>query len=69
MSDSAAQLRRQLRRYGARRQQSLDAADQALAAIAGLLPDALEAGITKTEIQRLTGVSRPTIDALLRTRR
>ena len=46
-----------------------DTADEALKEIADLLPSALEAGITKIEIQRLTGVSRPTIDRLLRERR
>jgi hypothetical protein len=69
MADERAKLRRQLQRHGERRRQSLDAADEALKEIADLLPSALEAGITKTEIQRLTGVSRPTIDALLGERR
>jgi hypothetical protein len=69
MSDEVAKLRRQLQRHGAKRRQSLDAAEQALHDIAELLPSALVAGITKREIQRLTGVSRPTIDALLRERR
>jgi hypothetical protein len=69
MPDDRAQLRRQLQRLGARRRKGLDTADQALADIADILPAALEAGITKTEIQRLTDVSRPTIDGLLRKRR
>jgi hypothetical protein len=68
MTDESAKLRRELQRHGIRRRQSLEAAEQALSEIAELLPAALEAGITKTEIQRLTGVSRPTIDGLLRGR-
>ena len=69
MSDERAKLRRQLQRHAAKRRQSLDAAAEGLKEIADLLPSALEAGITKIEIQRLTGVSRPTIDRLLRERR
>jgi hypothetical protein len=69
MPDERAKLRRQLQRHAAKRRQSLDTAEQALKEIADLLPSALEAGITKIEIQRLTGVSRPTIDRLLRERR
>jgi hypothetical protein len=69
MPDQRAQLRRQLQRLGAKRHKGLETADQALDDIADILPAALEAGITKTEIQRLTDVSRPTIDALLRKRR
>jgi hypothetical protein len=69
MTDERAKLRRQLQRHAAKRRQSLDAADKALDEIANLLLPALQAGITKIEIQRLTGVSRPTIDRLLRERR
>jgi hypothetical protein len=68
MTDERAKLRRELQRYAAKRRQSLEAAEVALKEIADLLPSALEAGITKLEIQRLTGVSRPTIDRLLRGR-
>jgi hypothetical protein len=66
MADPRARLSRELERQGALRRGGLATADRALREIAALLPDALEAGITKVEIQRLTGVSRPTIDALLR---
>jgi hypothetical protein len=66
MADAQARLRRELERQGALRRSGLEAADKALRGIAALLPDAIEAGITKVEIQGLTGVSRPTIDALLR---
>jgi hypothetical protein len=69
MTDQRVELRRQLQRQAAKRRQSLDAAEEALKEIADLLPSALQAGITKIEIQRLTGVSRPTIDRLLRERR
>jgi predicted DNA-binding transcriptional regulator AlpA len=34
-------------------------------AIAKLLPDALAAGISKREITRLTGISRPWIERLI----
>lgn len=68
MPDQRAQLRRQLRRLGAKRRKGLETADEALKDIGAILPAALEAGITKTEVQRLTDVSRPTIDALLRER-
>jgi hypothetical protein len=66
MADAQARLRRELERQGVLRRSGLEAADQALRGIAALVPAAIEAGITKVEIQRLTGVSRPTIDALLR---
>jgi hypothetical protein len=69
MSNERAKLERQLQRHGVRRRQGLDVADQALQDIAELLPAALDAGIPKIAIQRLTGVSRPTIDLLLRDRR
>jgi hypothetical protein len=68
MTNERAKVRRELQSYAAKRRQSLDAAEAALNEIADLLPSALEAGITKLEIQRLTGVSRPTIDRLLRRR-
>jgi hypothetical protein len=68
MTDERAKIRRELQQYAAKRRRSLDAAEVALNDIADLLPSALAAGITKTEIQRLTGVSRPTIDRLLRRR-
>jgi hypothetical protein len=35
------------------------------AAIAQLVPRAIDAGLTKREISRLTGVSRPWIDTIL----
>lgn len=69
MPDERAKLRRQLQRHAAKRRKSLDAAEEALKEIAELLPSALDAGVTKLEIQRLTGVSRPTIDRLLHERR
>jgi hypothetical protein len=65
VSDETTKLRGELARRGQRRKEALASADEALREIAELLPAALEAGITKVEIQRLTGVSRPTIDALL----
>jgi DNA invertase Pin-like site-specific DNA recombinase len=55
---------RELKRLGETRRQALTTAEQALDDIAKLLPAALEAGLTTTEIAKLTGVSRPTIYTL-----
>jgi hypothetical protein len=66
--DRRERLVARLREHGAQRRSALSSADQELEAIAGLLPDALDAGITKMEISRLTGVGRPTIDAILNRR-
>jgi hypothetical protein len=65
MTDVRERLIAQLREHGERRRAARAAADQELAAIAELLPDAIEAGITKVEIAKLSGVSRPTLDMLL----
>jgi hypothetical protein len=59
MGDDPRQLRRRLQRLGGRHRGGLDVGDQALAAIAELLPVALQAGITKVEIQRLTPERSP----------
>lgn len=66
MADERERLAQELRRHGELRRRSLATAEQELVEIASLLPAAFQAGITKAEIQRLTGVSRPTINALLR---
>src|SRR5947208_54840 len=46
---------------GRARADALSRADEQLDRIARLLPDALRAGLTLTEIARVTGVSRPTL--------
>lgn len=64
--DERERLRSQLRQHAERRQEGLAAASQELDAIADLLPRALDLGIKKVELAELTGLSRPTINALLR---
>jgi hypothetical protein len=65
VTDERKRIARELHRRGTRRQKNLTAADEELAEIAKLLPAAIDAGITKMEIHRLTGIGRPTINALL----
>jgi hypothetical protein len=64
--DRRERLAATLREHGERRKSALTTADQELDAIARLLPAALEAGITKMEVSRLTGIGRPTIDSILK---
>jgi hypothetical protein len=64
--DDPGRLRAQLREHGERRRAARETDRAELQAIAELLPHAVEAGISKREIERLTGVSRPWIDQLLR---
>ena len=54
---------------GERRRQALAMADSALHDVVDLLPAALDAGLNKREIAELAGVSRLTLDAVLRRRR
>jgi hypothetical protein len=63
---SADDLRDQLRQHGDARRQALETAAAELRAIENLVPAARDAGLTKVEIAELGGVSRPTLDALLR---
>jgi hypothetical protein len=58
-------LLKQLRGHGDRRRAAREVERQELEAIAALLPEALRFGISKREIARLTGVSRPWIEALI----
>lgn len=58
-------LRARLAEHGNRRRAALEQASAELDAIAELAPAALAAGITKVEIAKLGGVSRPTLDAKL----
>jgi hypothetical protein len=66
VADDPERLRARLRDHGERRRAARQADRDELEAIAQLLPHALRAGISKREIERLTGVSRPWIDELLR---
>lgn len=68
MSDTREQLRAQLREHGDRLREIQDADSREHEAIADLLPKALEAGLTKTEIAELAGVGRPWINKKLRSR-
>jgi hypothetical protein len=61
-------LRTELRARGDRLRAAERAGAEAHAAIAELLPSALEAGLSKREIARLAGVGRPWIDKVLRER-
>jgi DNA-binding transcriptional regulator LsrR (DeoR family) len=66
--DDRDRLLRELRRQADRRRAARETARDAMAEIAKLLPAAIEAGIPKREISRQTGLSRVTIDELLRRR-
>lgn len=57
---------RELEEAGAARQAALDEAEVQLDRIGELLPGALSAGLSISEIARLTGVSRPTLYELQR---
>jgi hypothetical protein len=59
-------LRTELREYGDRLREAQRENADAHDAIAVRLPAALEAGISKREIARLTGVGRPWIDKTLK---
>jgi hypothetical protein len=58
-------LLRELDRQADLRHAAQASAQEAMAEIARLLPAAIEAGISKREISRRTGVSRTWIDELL----
>jgi transposase-like protein len=51
----------ELEAAGEARRAALRCADEELERVAQLLPDALQAGLSVTEIARTTGVSRPTL--------
>jgi hypothetical protein len=55
-----------IRQHAETRQRALIEADQALIAMVPLLQAALDAGTTKVELAEMVGVSRPTLDGLLR---
>lgn len=66
VADDPERLRALLREHGDRRRAAREVDRAELEAIADLLPQALQVGISKREIERLTSVSRPWIDELLR---
>jgi hypothetical protein len=66
VADDPERVRAQLQEHGERRRAARKADRDELETIAQLLPQAIRAGIAKREIERLTGVSRPWIDRLLR---
>jgi DNA-binding transcriptional regulator LsrR (DeoR family) len=66
VSDDRDRLLQELRQQADRRRDARVTARDALAEIAKLLPAAVDAGISKREISRQTGLSRVTIDGLLR---
>jgi hypothetical protein len=68
MASEKDRIAAELRRHGDRRRRGLETAQAELDAIGALLPEALDAGLSKFDIHRLTGVGRPTIDSLLRRR-
>jgi DNA-binding transcriptional regulator LsrR (DeoR family) len=59
-------LRRELEHAGIRRQMAREQARESSARIAELIPIALEAGLSKSEIARLAQISRPALDTMLR---
>jgi ribonuclease PH len=63
---NADRLRAELQDRGARRREARETDRSETAEIALLIPRALQAGITKSEISRYTGLSRVWIDELLR---
>jgi hypothetical protein len=66
MAEDRERLTAQLREHGERRRAARDADRKELDAIAELLPRALDSGISKREVVRLTGVSRTWLDELIR---
>lgn len=51
----------ELRELGERRRAALEEADSVLRRVQELLPGALDAGLTITEVAKLSAVSRPTL--------
>ena len=67
MATDRETLLRELRSHGERLREARGIDRDELDAIAELLPRALDIGISKREIARLTGVGRPWIDRELNT--
>ena len=69
MADEREQVRAELRTHGDRLREAQAVDEREHAAIAKILPRALELGISKREIARLAAVGRPWIDKSLDARR
>jgi hypothetical protein len=63
MSDD---IRAELARHGRARTRAREKAQTESAAIKALVPRALEAGLSKSEIARLAQITRPALDTMLR---
>jgi hypothetical protein len=61
-----ANVRRQLQTAGNRRAKARAEALRQSEIIRELIPQALDAGLTKSEIARLAQISRPALDAMLK---
>jgi hypothetical protein len=68
MAADPQRLAARLEAHGARRHAALTAAHAELEELRRLVPLALDAGLRKSEIARLTGLGRPTIDRYARSR-
>jgi multidrug efflux pump subunit AcrA (membrane-fusion protein) len=66
MAADAERLAARLEAHGARRDAALTAAHAELEELRRLVPLALRAGLRKSDIARLTGLGRPTIDRYAR---
>jgi hypothetical protein len=65
VSDDRERLLEQLSDHAERRRDAQETATAEMAEIAKLIPAAIDAGISKREMSRRTGVSRTWIDRLL----
>lgn len=63
---SAKDVRRELAALGARLANARAAEEMALREIAALATEALQAGLLKVEVSELAGISRVTLDRMLR---
>lgn len=61
-------IRKQLAAHGKRRTAARKRAKEESDAIRTLIPKALAAGLSKSEIARIAGITRPALDTMLRDR-
>jgi hypothetical protein len=66
MAAEADRLAARLQVHGARRESALATAHAELEELRRLVPAAVAAGLRKSDIARLTGLGRPTIDRYVR---
>lgn len=59
-------IRQQLKAHGTRRLAARRKARQESESIRSLIPSALDAGLSKSEIARLAQITRPALDEMLR---